>query len=390
MNATMGRAPCPLCGEFHVGSWPGQCQGAPKTHEVRTIEVPERLETTEFLRKMVEHPGMYVGDTTTSQGVHHLLFWIFDDALDNARAGKGTTLQVVIEDDGTCVVAHDSPLLRPGEDSVPARLDRATSRVWEDAPDRGLGVHGHVATYLPLLRALSSKLEIDVGEDGTRYVRTYTGKTTPANVLVEVRPDERPGWSLLRFLPDPTIFSHCTFDPQIVRGRFREMAAVHPGYRLQLAVGAYQPFETFETTRGMAELLDNSKDFHELIDERGAIHPDIFHLSVREGPFALDVAVKWRYKGHQEIVSWANSILMNKGMHEIGAAQALRDAGADGSYTCYLSVFLPAPRFSTPTKRRLDNPEIGDFVRSHMAPALRRFLARNPRLAVSVAYSEVE
>lgn len=352
---------------------------------MQTIEEIEHLESTHILESVRKRPGMYVGPTDDATGLHHLLFWIFDDVLDSARAGFGSRLRVTLMDDGSCMVAHDSPLLRQGEGTVVQRLDTATAK-FGDTPDRGRGVRG-VDTYLPILRALCSKLAVKVPEGSISYERIYHGLWPAKHVNVfEDLTDDLNEWSSLRFWPDPAVFSHREFDPQMIRSRFREISMVHTGYQLELSVDGANTFETFQSRHGMAELCKMSTE-----PVLGYFMPkEPFRVTVRQGPLALDVAVQWRHRGPRKIISYANSVHTRRGMHELGLVDALRDANADGSYTACVSVFLPAPRFSSPIKDRLGNPEIREFVREHVGPALRRFLASDPSLAESVAYSRYE
>jgi len=351
-----------------------------------------KVEITDVVEQIRSRPGMYVGATDVD-GVHHMLYWVLDDLLDNARAGRGQRIDLGVVD-GEIRVWDDGPALppsKPGDGEPLDRMDRMSSS-FEGVPGRGVASPEQVRSYLVVLRALSSSMRVEFMQAGLRHVRTYRrGAPVDRSVVAAAQLDaEHPGMTFkVTFEPDPEIFTETEVSHEHLERRLRTLAATCPqveiGYLHSIWTRPLGVYRRVAMPNGMADIVRE-------VVKTGLAYPERpFRLRVHEGEFAFDVALQWRepalasdsHDGPQ-ILAWGNTVHTREGAHVLGLREALRDAGLDGvPCVAALSVFVPQPRYSSPVKDRLLSPGIRRLVREHLATALRR-LAENDDFALTI------
>lgn len=344
--------------------------------------------TIEIIRR---RPGMYVG-ALDQAGVHHMLYWAFDDIVANARAGRGHRLKAHFRKDDSCEIFDDGPAYEPTDKEPFDRLDEMTGELLT-GPDRGLAPEKQLRAYLPILRALSARMEVTAHVGGANYWRAYE-KGEPAGK--EWRGSERlhsehPEMLFsVKFWPDPEIFEKTEVDYEHVRERLQQMAATCPEMEISTSHEIWsRPFGRFtpiSMPNGMADMLAEvaTKSGEHMFEPS-----EPFRLRVRQGELAFDVAVQWHWgREVQEpvVLSWANTVKTSEGSHVVGVKEAIRDAGLDDlPHFATVSVFVPQPRFTNPVKDCLRNPEIRVLLRDHLGAALRR-LAQDDDFAIRLDY----
>lgn len=353
------------------------------------IDDIKRIDTLKSIRK---RPGMYVGDTTDGSGLHHLLYWALDDILDNARAGRGKFVKVKIKPDNTCIVSDEGDVLPPPDSrggGITDRLERLTTEMHGSQAQRGTASKVSLRDYLPVMRALSETFTIVARVGGETYCRTYER----GNPITPWEQIEAPASLLnptvvVQFKPDPEIFSHTEFDVERVRTRMQHMAATYPGLLTDLQHGD-DIYEHIRMPDGMADMVKVL--MKEAKEEITAEPKGPFRLRVHQGDLAFDVAIQWHW-GHElkapsTVMAWANTVqTRDGGSHVLGLNDAIKLTGLNEvPYVAMVSVFVPQPRFVTPTKGQLQNPEIRVLIRDHLTPALRR-LAQDDEFALELEW----
>jgi DNA gyrase/topoisomerase IV subunit B len=338
------------------------------------------IDTVTAVRK---RPGMYVG-SLDQNGVHHMLYWALDDILDNARAGRGRFVKVKHCHDGSLEISDDGDTMALDDrnpSGITDRLDRLTSEMTVGGP-RGTAGQKQTRDYLPLLRALSEKITITARVGAEWYTRVYERgepvtewQTTRVESLLEPN-------VVTRFRADPEIFSEVEADEWAIRTRLLHMAATYPALATDFCVEKAEDelkYEHIRMPRGMADMAAHVLKEHK--EHRG--EPDEpFRLEVRQGGLAFDVALQWHW-GHEiksdiEMRAWANTVRTRGGSHVLAVQEAVKAAGLDDvPHVACVSVFVPQPRFATPTKDELRSPEIRTLIRDHLTPALRRLVEQD-------------
>jgi DNA gyrase subunit B len=321
---------------------------------------------------------MYVG-ALDQAGVHHMLYWAFDDIVANVRAGRGHRLKVHIRKDDSIEIFDDGPPFPAGEGKPLERLDKMTSELL-CGPERGLAPTHQIRSYLPILRALSERMEVTMYLGGQRYWRRYEKGVERGEEVwgaEYLNSEHREMLFSVKFWPDPEIFETTETDYKHVQNRLRQMAATCPEIEIATSHEIWSTrgrFTAIGMPNGMADLL---KSVASEAGEHGMEPDEPFRLRVHSGDISFDVAIQWHW-GHKVkddslILSWANTVKTSEGSHVLGLKEAVWSVGLDMvPYMATLSVFVPQPRFTTPTKGCLRNPEIRELVRDHLIPALRR------------------
>ena len=345
----------------------------------------KEIQGDDLLMNIRKRPGMYTGGTD-KMGLHHLLFWALDDILNNVRAGRGTMVRVSLHKDGSCEVYDDGPAVRDQEIATAAEVDALTKSFPQKLPKRGDVSAVHCRSYLVILRALSRLLNVNVEYEHKGFSLTYRQDGNEPNTEHSQLRRIESGFTT-RFYPDPEIFSDTTFDLDLVRNRLRQMAATCSGLRCELRCNKLDLQEDLTCPNGTADLLKA------MTEDFGFFPEEPFRVTVSEPGRSLDVAILWPWTNHDKLptklpkrlASWVNSVRTSEGTHVLGLLDALRSAGALRPYpVAVLSVFLPAPRLSSPIKDVLSNPEMRRFVSDHVGAALRRLVELDPEFAMQL------
>ncbi len=368
------------------------------TYTAKDITVLEGLDP---VRK---RPGMYIGGVGTA-GLHHLVWEILDNAIDEAMNGFASTIGVTLHDDGASITITDNgrgipvdphPKTKKSALEVIFTVLHAGGKFEHGTYKTAGGLHGVGAS---VVNALSKELVATVRRDGALWEqRFHQGK--PAGPIKKVGTARGSGTSVY-FHPDPTIFPRIEFDPTLVRERIEIASFLHKGLEITFEDEGRRTKEVFEHQDGLVAYLAK------IVAERQAkaVHEQPFTVTRDTDGLRLDLALQWTEATDEHIRSYVNGIPTGSGgTHEnglrAGIGKAIRNfidthtlapkgvtLSADDireGVTGVLSIFLAEPQFQGQTKDRLNNPEALSWVDSLVRPALEHWLNHNLSLAEAI------
>jgi DNA gyrase subunit B len=362
----------------------------------------DKLEGLEAVRK---RPGMYIGDPD-ERGLHHCVFEVLDNSIDEHLAGFCSKIEVTIHVDGSVSVRDNGRGIpvdihpkwkMPAVELVLTNL-HAGGKFGQGAYKYSGGLHGVGAKCT---NALSEWFKVEVSRDGKVYHMAFErGKTTEKlSVIGEVKNKKTTG-TLITFFPDPTIFTITTeFKFERLATRLRELAFLNPGLEITLEDERAEPpkKETFFYKHGIEEFVK------QLGENKQVIHPKPVVISRQRDEVFVDVVLQYNDSYNDQILPFANSISnTDGGTHLTGFRTALtkavnqyaksnslmkeKDPSISGDdvregLICVLSIKLPNPRFESQTKVKLVNTEIEGIVNSVVYDGLMTFFDQNPPVA---------
>ncbi len=365
----------------------------------------QKLEGLEGVRK---RPDMYIGDTN-ERGLHHCVFEIVDNSIDEALAGHCSRISVTVHLDGSCSIEDDGrgiPVDMHEKHKMPA-LElvltnlHAGGKFGKGAYQVSGGLHGVGAKCV---NAVSEWFKAEVRRDGKVHSMGFErGKTTQK---LQVVGDTKRTGTKITFKPDPEIFSVLDFKYDILAKRIRELAFLNPGIEIALRDEIAKKEENFRFENGIAEyvaFINRSKTL---------IHPDpiVFHGDAptvnSEAKIVVDVALQYNDGFNDQIYAYANSIHnIEGGTHLSGFRTALtrvinnyakannlvkeKDAAITGDdvregLTAVISVKVPEPRFEGQTKTKLSNSEVDGIVQKIVGEELKYFFETTPSVAKKI------
>ena len=359
------------------------------------------IQVLEGLEAVRKRPGMYIG-TTSSRGLHHLVWEIVDNAIDEALAGYCTHIEVTIEKNNSITVKDDGRGIpvdihpKTGKSTVETvyTVLHAGGKFGGGGYKVSGGLHGVGAS---VVNALSTYLEVKVYKNGHVYYQKYTNGGHPVEPLKFIGDcDEDRTGTTLTFLPDASIFQETTvFDYDILRNRLRELAFLNRGLRITLyddrEADKKESFCYEGGIREYVELLNKSKQ---------PIHNTIIDVIGQEGDIMLEVAMQYNETYSSSIYSFVNNITTPEGgTHEDGVRMALtrilnkyaqstgmmkdKDDSLTGDdvkegLTMIVSIKHPNPQFEGQTKTKLGNSEVRGIANRIFSANLERFLMEHP------------
>ena len=355
------------------------------------------IQVLEGLEAVRKRPGMYIGSTSTS-GLHHLVYEIVDNSIDEALAGYCTDITVQINPDNTITVIDNGR-------GIPVDIQAQTGRPALEVVFTVLhaggkfggggykvsgGLHGVGAS---VVNALSEWLEVNVHKNGKIYQMKFSrGETTQA--MTVVGETDHTG-TTVRFKPDPVMFEDTVYDYETLHVRMREQAFLNAGLRITITDlrGEEPVSESMCYEGGIREFVDF------INRNKTALHPEAIYMSGERSDSMCEIALQYNDGYNEVIVSFANNIHTPEGgMHETGFKAALTRAlnsygkksgilkegdsisGEDSreGLTAVISVKLTNPQFEGQTKAKLGNSEMRALVDSVVFDRLSQFLEENP------------
>jgi len=364
------------------------------TYDESQIQVLEGLEA---VRK---RPGMYIG-STSSKGLHHLVWEVVDNSIDEALAGYCDTIQIIIHEDNSITVIDNGRGIPVGEN---AKLKRPTLEVVLTVLHAGGkfggegykvsgGLHG---VGVSVVNALSEQLIAQVRLHGHIYQQEFRRGTPQYDMKVVGESDET--GTTIRFKPDPEIFTDTTvYEYDTLVSRVRELAFLNKGISIIILDERSGQTHTFKAEGGIIEFVQY------LNRSREVLHEQPIYVEGMKDNIQVEVALQYNEGYTENIYSFANNINTHEGgTHESGFKSALtriindyarrvnllkdNDSNFSGDdvregLTAIISVKIPEPQFEGQTKTKLGNSEVRGIVESFFAEKFQEFLDENPAVS---------
>ena len=359
-----------------------------------------QIQVLEGLEAVRKRPGMYIG-STGPKGLHHLVYEIVDNSIDEALAGYCKTIHVTIQSDNSIMVEDDGrgmPVDKHPKMGIPAvevihTVLHAVGKFGGGGYKVSGGLHGVGAS---VVNALSTHMEVEIKRNGKIYKQCYEkGKTVSK---LEVIGESRKTGSKTTFWPDPEIFETTVFDFDVLEHRLREMAFLNKGIKIVFKDEreGKKRSETYHYEGGIKEFvtfLNKNKD---------PLHQDVIYFEIIKETCEVEVAMQYTDSYSELILGYANNInTTDGGTHIVGFKSALtrvfNDYGKKSKIlkdndslsgedvreglTAIVSVKLSEPQFEGQTKAKLGNSEIRGFVETSTNEKLTAFLEENPAQA---------
>ena len=374
-----------------------------KKYDAESIKV---LEGLEGVRK---RPAMYIGGTD-KQGLHHLVSELLDNSIDEALAGYCDTINVIIHKDGSCSVEDNGrgipvdmhPIYKVPAVEVALTKLHAGGKFDKDSYKVSGGLHG---VGVSCVNALSEKLYVKIKRDGKVYEQEYSrGIPTTKLKVIDKCPEKETG-TIVKFYPDPQIFSSLEFDYKVLQNRFREVAFLNAGLKIILKDELKDKTEEFHSEGGIMDFvrwLNKSKE---------VLHPKPIYFKKEVDSISIEIGIQYNSGYQENIFGFVNTInTVEGGTHVSGLKTALTRVindyvkkknllkngdtlmGEDvrEGLTAIVSLKIPEPQFEGQTKSKLGNSEVKGYVDSATTLFLSEFFEENPSVAKAVVQKSLD
>ncbi|MFM7910505.1 MAG: DNA topoisomerase (ATP-hydrolyzing) subunit B, partial [Microcystis sp.] len=373
----------------------------------------EQIQVLEGLEPVRKRPGMYIG-TTGPRGLHHLVYEVVDNSIDEALAGYCTHIEVDIKADGSVSVTDDGRGIptdvhpTTGKSALETVLTilHAGGKFGSGGYKVSGGLHG---VGISVVNALSAWVDVTVWRDHKVHIQRYE-RGIPVTELVSSPSQEEKTGTRVNFLPDTEIFSQgIEFDYSTLSGRLRELAYLNAGVKITFS--DYRPeephIETYCYEGGIKEYVAY------MCREKETLHKDIIYVSGEKNGINIEVAFQWCIDAYSDnILGFANNIrTIDGGTHLEGLKAVLTRtlnnvarkrnkikenepnlAGENvrEGLTAVISVKVPEPEFEGQTKTKLGNTEVRGIVDSLVGETLNEYLEQNPQVADTIIEKAVQ
>jgi len=365
-----------------------------------------QIQILEGLEAVRKRPGMYIG-STSSKGLHHLVYEVVDNSIDEALAGYCDHIEVTIHSDNSVTVVDNGrgipvDMHESGKPAVEVVLTvlHAGGKFGGEGYKVSGGLHG---VGISVVNALSTLLEVTVRRDGKIH-RIVFSKGLTTSPLQVVGDTEETG-TKVHFCPDPDIFDETEYSFDILKHRLRELAFLNQGIKITLTDERADKQEVFHFAGGIksfVEYLNHSKE---------VLHPDVVYLSGIKDTTIVEIAMQYNTSYSENIYSFVNNINTEEGgTHLAGFKIALTRAANDFArrqnilkstdenlsgediregLTCVLSLKIREPQFEGQTKTKLGNSEVRGIVDSVVSEGLTEFFEENPAITKKILEKSV-
>ena len=373
----------------------------------------DSIEVLKGLEAVRKRPGMYIGNTDELSGLHHMVYEVVDNSIDEAIAGYCKNIIVTLNKDGSASVEDDGrgmPIdmhkgeLMPAAEVIMTQL-HAGAKFSQDTYKISAGLHG---VGVSVVNALSQKLTLRVFKDGKEYQMEFKQGKTSAK-LKEIGEINKQG-TYVQFLPDPTIFSKTVFDYEILSGRFQDLAFLNPGICITIADyrGENEKgiVKTYKSKGGIEAFARHVCGKKELLNSVPLTASGI------QNEVQVDFAIFWTKAHSENSLFFTNTIPQTDGgSHVAGLRSALtksfqsfiREKGTKAQQkveftgddiregiVCVLSVKVADPQFSSQTKEKLTSSNVRQPVENLVSKATEAWLEENPEESSKIIHSILE
>ncbi len=373
----------------------------------------DSIKVLKGLEAVRKRPGMYIGDTDDGTGLHHMVYEVVDNSIDEALAGHCNNIEIKINSDGTVTVRDNGrgiPVdMHKGEKKSAAEVImtqlHAGGKFDHDSYKVSGGLHG---VGVSVVNALSEKLKLEIERDGKRYYIEFENGT--AKQPLKIIGKSKNSGTQITFLPSKEIFSNTKFSANIIQKRMRELAFLNKGIKIcinDLTQKKPKQIE-YKFDGGLLEFVNYLDEKREKLQNKNG--NDLFKKPIfvegNKANIDIECSLKWNAGYSEDMYSFTNNIFQKDGgTHLLGFRSALTRvinkyatennllkknkvsiSGEDikEGLTCVLSVKIPDPKFSSQTKDKLVSSEVRPIVETVVNEKLSTWFDQNPSVAKTV------
>tara|TARA_E500000178_G_scaffold79981_1_gene78302 strand:- start:214 stop:2271 length:2058 start_codon:yes stop_codon:yes gene_type:complete len=373
----------------------------------------DSIKVLKGLEAVRKRPGMYIGDTDDGTGLHHMVYEVVDNSIDEALAGHCKNINIFINSDGTITVSDDGrgiPVdIHKGEKKSAAEVImtqlHAGGKFDHDSYKVSGGLHG---VGVSVVNALSEKLELEIERDGKKYFIEF--KNGDAKSPLKVVGKSKNSGTKITFLPSKEIFSSTKFSSNIIQKRMRELAFLNKGIKIFITDNSQKKTKIleFKFEGGIIEFVEYLDEKREKLQNKNGnnLFKKPIFIDGTKNNVQIECSLKWNAGYAEDVFPYTNNIFQKDGgTHLLGFRSALTRvvnkyanennllkknkltiSGDDikEGLTCVLSAKIPDPKFSSQTKDKLVSSEVRNIVETIINEKLSIWFDQNPSVSKTI------